>query len=87
MDIQQSNTDKLNAILTIKIANSDYSEQYEKSLKSYKKQVQMPGFRSGQVPTTVIKKKYGPSILAEEIDKLLNDTLHKHITENNNVVH
>ena len=83
MDIQQSNTDKLNAILTIKIANSDYSEQYEKSLKSYKKQVQMPGFRSGQVPTTVIKKKYGPSILAEEIDKLLNDTLHKHITENN----
>ena len=83
MDIQQNNSDKLNAVLTVKIANSDYSDQYEKSLKSYRKQVQMPGFRSGQVPTTVIKKKYGPSILAEEIDKLLNDALHKHITENN----
>jgi len=83
MDIQQNNSDNLNAVLTIKIANSDYNDQYEKALKSYKKQVQMPGFRSGHVPTAVIKKKYGPSILAEEIDKLLNDALHKHITENN----
>ena len=82
MDIQQNNTDKLNATLTIKIKNEDYKEQYEKSLKSYKKQVQMPGFRSGHVPTSVIKKKYGPSILAEELDKLLNEALHKHITDN-----
>ena len=43
MDIQQDNSDKLNAVLTIKISNTDYNEQYEKALKSYKKQVQMPG--------------------------------------------
>ena len=61
---------------------SDYKESFENSLKSYKKQVQLPGFRKGHIPTTVIKKKYGPSILAEEIYKLLNETIYKHITEN-----
>ena len=29
-----------------------------------------------------VKKKYGPSILAEEIDKILNKSIYDHITEN-----
>jgi len=82
MDVQVKNTDELNAILTIKINNDDYKDKYESSLKKYKKDVQLPGFRKGHIPASIIKKKYGASILAEEIDKLLNDTLYKHITEN-----
>lgn len=82
MDVKQNQIDDLNATLTIKITNKDYNENYEKSLKNAKKQVQMPGFRSGHVPTSVVKKKYGPSILAEEIDKLINEALNSHITEN-----
>ena len=82
MDVKVKNIDALNAVMTVKISNNDYKESFENSLKSYKKQVQLPGFRKGHIPTTVIKKKYGPSILAEEIDKLLNETIYKHITEN-----
>ena len=82
MDVKIENLDALNAVLTVKISNSDYNTTYEKSLKNYKKQVQLPGFRKGHIPTSVIKKKYGPSILAEEIDKLLSESIHKHITEN-----
>ena len=44
--------------------------------------MQLPGFRKGHVPTSVIKKKYGPSILAEEIDKILNKSIYDYITEN-----
>lgn len=83
MDIKQKNIDDLNAVLTVKISKKDYNENYENSLKKYRKQVQLPGFRQGHVPTSVVKKKYGPSILAEEIDKLINESLYKHITENN----
>ena len=82
MDVKVKNIDALNAVMTVKISNNDYKESFENSLKNYKKQVQLPGFRKGHIPTTVIKKKYGPSILAEEIDKLLNETIYKHITEN-----
>ena len=83
MDVSIKNIDALNAILTVKISNEDYKAPYDSSLKNYKKQIQLPGFRKGHVPTSIIKKKYGPSILAEEIDKILNKSIYNHITENN----
>lgn len=82
MNVLENKIDALNAVLTIKIAKEDYIENYEGSIKKYRKQIQMPGFRPGQVPSAVVKKKYGPSILAEEIDKLLNQALQDHIKAN-----
>jgi trigger factor len=82
MDVLENKIDDLNAVLTVKIAKDDYIENYESSIKKYRKQIQMPGFRPGQVPSSVVKKKYGPSILAEEIDKLLNEAIQTHIKEN-----
>lgn len=81
MDVNVKNLDSLNAVLTVKITNDDYKGSYESSLKSYRKQMQLPGFRKGHVPTSIIKKKYGPSILADEIDKILNRSIQDHIIE------
>jgi trigger factor len=82
MNINQQNIDELNAVLTIKITPEDYNEKVESQLKKYGKQVAMPGFRAGKVPASLLKKKYGKSILAEEVNKLISDALHNHITEN-----
>ena len=82
MDVSVNKIDALNAVLTVKISNEDYKTSYESSLKNHRKQMQLPGFRKGHVPTSVIKKKYGPSILAEEIDKILNKSIYDYITEN-----
>ena len=82
MDVSVNKIDALNAILTVKISSEDYKTSYESSLKNHRKQMQLPGFRKGHVPTSIIKKKYGPSILAEEIDKILNKSIYDHITEN-----
>ena len=82
MDVSVKKIDTLNAVLTVKISNEDYKTPYESSLKNHRKQMQLPGFRKGHVPTSIIKKKYGPSILAEEIDKILNKSIYDHITEN-----
>ena len=81
MDVNVKNLDSLNAVLTVKITNDDYKGSYESSLKNYRKQMQLPGFRKGHVPTSIIKKKYGPSILADEIDKILNRSIQDHIIE------
>ncbi|MCH1613738.1 MAG: trigger factor [Flavobacteriales bacterium] len=82
MDVSVNKIDALNAVLTVKISSDDYKSTYESSLKNHRKQMQLPGFRKGHVPTSIIKKKYGPSILAEEIDKILNKSIYDHITEN-----
>lgn len=82
MEIVKENIDELNAIIKVKIAKEDYNESYEKALKNVRKQVEMPGFRAGQVPASVIKKKYGVSVLGEELDKVLNSALFDYIKEN-----
>lgn len=43
----------------------------------------LDGFRKGQVPDDIIKQKYGQSIMADESDKIISDTLKKIVKENN----
>lgn len=43
----------------------------------------LKGFRKGQVPVEVIKEKYGASIMADESDKIINDTIKKIVQDNN----
>lgn len=83
MEVVEEKIDDLNAVLTIKVNPEDYKEKYENGLKMARKSVNIPGFRPGHVPMGMIKKKYGASILAEEMNKLINESLHKHITDNN----
>jgi trigger factor len=79
MNIEQKNIDELNAVITVKLSPEDYQENFNKSINKYRKEMRVPGFRPGHVPAALVKKKYGPSILAEEVDKLLNEALFNHI--------
>ncbi len=82
MNVVQDNIDELNAVLKISIQPEDYTSAYEKVLKDYRKTASLPGFRVGKVPVGIIKKKYGPGILVDEIQKVLNESLDKHIKDN-----
>ena len=82
MNITQEKIDDLNALVKIKLSSEDYKAKYEEALKNARKQVDMPGFRNGQVPMSLVKKKYGKSILAEEINGIIQSSLSKHIQEN-----
>jgi len=81
MNITQEKTGNLNAVVKIKIAPADYTERVDKAIKEQAKKAQLPGFRKGMVPTAHIKRMYGKSILVEEINNLLNDTLSNYIAE------
>lgn len=82
MNISIKNIDKVNAEVTVVIEPADYADGYAKALKDAKKKMNMPGFRPGMVPTGLIKKQFGTSILAEEVNKLLSDKLFSYIQEN-----
>lgn len=82
MNISIKNIDKVNAEVTVVIEPADYTENYAKTVKDAKKKLNMPGFRPGMVPTGLIKKQFGPSILAEEVNRLLSDKLFSYIQEN-----
>ena len=82
MNISLQNVDKVSAVLTVQIEKADYQEKVEKALKTLRQKVNMPGFRKGMVPAGLIKKQYGVSVLAEEIDKLLQEKVFEYIREN-----
>ncbi|HYF31846.1 MAG TPA: trigger factor [Chitinophagaceae bacterium] len=53
--------------ITINVAKEDYMPSFEKALKTYGKQANIPGFRKGMVPPSLIKKMYGSSVLTDEV--------------------
>lgn len=82
MNITQEKIDNLNSLLKVKIEPKDYQDRVEKSIKTQAKKAKLPGFRPGMVPPAHIKRMYGKSILADEINNLISDTLNNYITEN-----
>ena len=82
MNITQENTDKLNAILNVKVEQADYAERVEKVLKDYRKQAKVDGFRPGMVPMGLIKKMYHTPVLVDEVNKLVSESLFNYLQEN-----
>lgn len=81
MNITKKEIDKLNAVLTVEVSKGDYFEKVEKVLNDYRKTANIPGFRKGHIPMGMVKKQYGKAVLVEEVNKLLQDALHKYLTE------
>ena len=81
MNITRETIDTLNAVVKIDITKADYSENVEKILTNYRKTANIPGFRKGQVPMGLVKKQYGKSVLADEVNKTLQEALGKYLTD------
>lgn len=82
MNVSLQNIDKVSAELTVKIEKADYQEQVEKSLKTIRQKANVPGFRPGMVPMGLIKKQYGKAVLADEVNKVLQDKVYDYLREN-----
>ena len=65
--------------ITIKIKKEDYINSFEKTLKEYAKEAQLPGFRKGSVPTHIIRKKYGQDLFTKQLFDLVEEELNAFI--------
>ncbi|GAK74500.1 trigger factor [Nonlabens ulvanivorans] len=81
MNIKRTDIDALNALLTLTVEKADYQEQVDKLLADYRKTANIPGFRKGHVPASLIRKKYRTPILVEEINKMIQQQLNEYITK------
>ncbi len=79
MNISFEKVNEVNALLTLSLVKADYEENVNKALKDFRKKAQMPGFRPGQVPMGLLKKRFGTEITAEEVNKILGKELTKYI--------
>lgn len=81
MNVSFEKVDKVNALLTIQIEKADYEKKVSAALKDFRKKASLPGFRPGMVPTSLLKKRFGTEILAEQVNKILGEEVYKYIRE------
>lgn len=82
MNVSHNSIDKLNAVISIEIEKADYAERVKKSLRAYGERANIPGFRRGHVPYGMLVKMFGKSVKAEEINRLVSESLYNYINDN-----
>jgi trigger factor len=81
--ITQSNIGVQHEKVTVIISKEDYLPGYEKALKTYAKQANIPGFRKGMVPAAVVKKMYGDSVFNDEVLRTAGEAMDNYVKQNN----
>ncbi len=82
MNIEREETGNLTATLKVKLTPEDYTPGVEKALKEQRRTAVLPGFRPGQVPMTIIKKKVGKAVLIGEVERLIDANLRDYLQTN-----
>jgi len=82
---QVSKTDKdaLNSTVTVTLERTDYQSKVDEELRQYRKKASMKGFRPGKMPMSVLRKMYGKSILAEVVNRRLQEELYNYLEAEN----
>lgn len=75
----RENIGNLHDKLIVKLAKEDYMPSFEKALKNYGRNVNIPGFRKGNVPVGMIRKMYGQSVFVDEVLKSANQELENYL--------
>lgn len=66
MNIVRENLEDLTTLLKVTVGEADYNEAVDKSLRTYRRKANIPGFRPGMVPMGIINKMYRKGVVAEE---------------------
>lgn len=82
MEIVLEKKSTTDAKLKVNLKEADYQPKIKEKLKEYGKKVSMKGFREGKVPASLISKMYGKSIMVDEINNLLYESVNSYIKEN-----
>lgn len=79
--VTRENIGPLNDKITVKVLREDYLTSFEKALKNYSKNANIPGFRKGMVPSGMIKKMHGPAVFTDEVLKTVERELNKFMVD------
>lgn len=58
--------------LSVTVDKSDVEQIYNSTVSKYVKNAQIPGFRKGHVPASVLERKYGDSLKADTLGEIID---------------
>ena len=83
MQVTETSAAGLKHEFTVVVAASDIERQIQDRLTEIGRSVRLPGFRPGKAPIAVLKKRYGPSVLGEVVERAVSDSSSAAIRERN----
>lgn len=81
MKITSKKIDDLNQVLTVNVAAEDYTAARKKKLAELQRRAEVPGFRKGKVPASLIEKWYGESALGDAVNNVVGEALQNYIKD------
>jgi trigger factor len=83
MQVTETNSDGLKHEMTVVIAAADIERRVTSRLSEIGRTIRLPGFRPGKVPLTVLRKRYGPSVMGEVLERTVSDSSSEAMRERN----
>src|ERR1700761_7558666 len=82
MQVIKNNSEGLKEHFTVTIPAGQIASEMDTRLAEVGRTVRIPGFRPGKVPMTLLRKKYGPSVMGEVVENAVNNGAQKAIADN-----
>lgn len=81
MQITETSAVGLKREFRVVVAAQDINSRLDGRISKLAKEIRLPGFRPGKVPVSVVKKRYGGSLLGEILEETVNDSSQAAIRE------
>ena len=81
MQVTETKSEGLSREFKVALPANEIEEKISHRLKELARPAQIPGFRPGKVPVSVLRKKYGPSVLGEVLERAVNDSSQQALAE------
>lgn len=74
MQVSETKSEGLSREFSVSLPASEIEEKISHRLKEIAQTAQLPGFRPGKVPVSMLRKRYGPSVMGEILEKAVGDS-------------
>jgi trigger factor len=83
MQITETNAEGLKHEMTVVVEAADIERRVTDRLAEIGRTIRLPGFRPGKVPLNVLRKRYGPSVVGEVLERTVSDSSSEAMRERN----
>jgi len=81
MQVRETSAEGLKHEFTVVVAAAEIEQKIQDRLAEIGRSVRLPGFRQGKAPLALLKKRYGPSVMGEVVERAVNDSSTETIRE------
>ena len=83
MNIVREQREQNTSLIKVTVGEQDYAQEVDKALREYKRKANVPGFRPGMVPMSLIRKMYGKGVLAEQSYRKASNSVFEYLQKEN----